>query len=138
MSEVCSEFGIQKLSLLRELCSKTGKNQEETTEQLSPVIPLSATSTGVQLVLQDYDFLAKPTFTEDDIASLQPLVKHTNFRVCEGSMVYQVLDAKRSCVFSQPAEGVARFELAQSNLGSGKEPLETIFLIESYSIVALL
>ena len=45
-------------------------------------------STGVQLVLQEYDFSAKPTFTEDDIASLQPLVKHTNFRVCEGTTGY--------------------------------------------------
>ena len=59
------------------------------TERPSPVTPPSATSTGVQLVLQEYDFSAKPTFTEDDIASLQPLVKHTNFRVCEDSMVYQ-------------------------------------------------
>jgi len=50
----------------------------------SPTSILSLyTNAGVQLVLQEYDFSAKPTFTEDDIASLFPLVKHTDFRVRE-------------------------------------------------------
>ena len=33
VSEVCSEFGIQKLSLLRELCRKTGKFPQPQIEQ---------------------------------------------------------------------------------------------------------
>ena len=34
------------------------------------------------MVAQDYDFSSRTPFTEDDIASLYPIVKHTNFRVC--------------------------------------------------------
>ena len=38
-------------------------------------------SPGVQMVCQEYDFSSKTPFTEEDIASLYPIVKHTNFRV---------------------------------------------------------
>jgi hypothetical protein len=41
--------------------------------------PLSLS--GIQMVAQDYDFTSRAPFTEDDIASLYPIVKHTNFRV---------------------------------------------------------
>lgn len=38
---------------------------------------------GVQILLREYDFESKkhPTFTEDDIMNLFPIVKHTNPKV---------------------------------------------------------
>lgn len=39
--------------------------------------------TGVQVLLREYDFESRkyPTFTEDDIMNLFPVVKHTNPKV---------------------------------------------------------
>lgn len=38
---------------------------------------------GVQILLREYDFESRkhPTFTEDDIMNLFPIVKHTNPKV---------------------------------------------------------
>ena len=40
-------------------------------------------SEGVQILLKEYDFESRkhPTFTEDDIMNLFPIVKHTNPKV---------------------------------------------------------
>ena len=43
----------------------------------TPTLSLS----GVQMVALDYDFTSRAPFTEDDVASLYPIVKQTNFRV---------------------------------------------------------
>ena len=43
--------------------------------------PLSLSLSGVQMVALDYDFTSRAPFTEDDVASLYPIVKQTNFRV---------------------------------------------------------
>ena len=42
---------------------------------------LSNLYVGIQLVLRDYDFTSRPVFTDDDVASMYPLVKHTEYRV---------------------------------------------------------
>lgn len=57
-------------------------------------------SIGVQIILREYDFNNKkhPTFKEDDIMNVFPIVKHTNPKVCivifvhlSGSFLYCVV-----------------------------------------------
>ena len=43
--------------------------------------PILLCVAGVQVILREYDFSSFPVFTEDDIASVYPIVKHTDFRV---------------------------------------------------------
>lgn len=47
-------------------------------------------SAGVQILLRDYDFESRkhPTFTEDDIMNLFPIVKHTNPKVSIGGTCF--------------------------------------------------
>lgn len=44
-------------------------------------VTVTAAVLGIQMVAQDYDFTSRTPFTEEDIASLFPIVKHTHFRV---------------------------------------------------------
>ncbi|XP_028517938.1 clustered mitochondria protein homolog [Exaiptasia diaphana] len=62
-----ARYGIQKISLLRSLCIKT----------------------GVQILLREYDFNSTkhPTFKEEDIMNLFPIVKHTNPKVTPYSKI---------------------------------------------------
>lgn len=67
---------------MREFCIKSGKKEsiagmaDRHGWLCSPLPP------GVQLYLREYDFSSSTPFTDDDIISLVPVVKHTNFRVC--------------------------------------------------------
>ena len=58
VDSVCHKYKLQRVTLLRELCTKV----------------------GIQLLLHEYDFDCKhkPTFTENDIVNIFPAVKHIN------------------------------------------------------------
>ncbi|XP_028517937.1 clustered mitochondria protein homolog [Exaiptasia diaphana] len=69
-----ARYGIQKISLLRSLCIKT----------------------GVQILLREYDFNSTkhPTFKEEDIMNLFPIVKHTNPKAYDASAVFDAANGK--------------------------------------------
>ncbi|KAL5478129.1 hypothetical protein EMCRGX_G025010 [Ephydatia muelleri] len=69
--------------------------------------------TGTQLFLREYDLFTKQPFTEDDVISMFPVVKHTNFR---------------------PTEGVALLELGQVKLRSGQVRLAHDLLLEALQL----
>ena len=77
MSEMCAETGMKKLSLLREICRKTGEEGRVVWNDMKTAF----ISTGIQILLRDYNFSVHPVFTEEDIIAVYPLVKHTEFRV---------------------------------------------------------
>ena len=91
LSAVCSALHMQRTSLLRQFCRKT----------------------GTQLLLKEYDLSTKQPFTEDDVISMFPVVKHTNFR---------------------PTEGVALLELGQVKLRGGQVRLAHDFLLEALQL----
>ena len=62
---------------------------------VSTQYPHFPTSSGIQMVAQDYDFSSKTPFTDEDIASLFPIVKHTHFRV--GPSVVALYSLTRYC-----------------------------------------
>lgn len=80
---MCRENGIGKLSLLRQLCKKTGKAESsfQTAPTLVCVCVCVYGCSGVQMLLRDYDFSHFPVFTDDDIAAVFPVVMHTDFKV---------------------------------------------------------
>lgn len=65
---------IHRISLLRSFCLRT----------------------GVQVILREYDFLSRkhPTFTEDDIMNLFPIVKHTNPKAFDGASVFEAAQGR--------------------------------------------
>ena len=75
---------------------------------------------GIQMVAQDYDFTSRTPFTEEDIASLFPIVKHTHFRV---SAQWFVSHLPMTPIYTDPmlqsTECAILFELAQSKFSSG-------------------
>ncbi|XP_074637547.1 clustered mitochondria protein homolog [Acropora palmata] len=72
--EVVLKYRIQRLSLLRAFCIKT----------------------GVQVLLREYDFKnrKRPTFTEDDIMNLFPIVKHTNPKAFDAAAVFEAAQGR--------------------------------------------
>ncbi|KAK3743452.1 hypothetical protein QZH41_019537, partial [Actinostola sp. cb2023] len=69
-----TRYDIQKISLLRSLCLKC----------------------GVQILLREYDFNSKrhPTFKEEDIMNLFPIVKHTNPKAYDAAAVFEAANGK--------------------------------------------
>lgn len=72
--EAVLKYRIQRLSLLRAFCIKT----------------------GVQVLLREYDFKnrKRPTFTEDDIMNLFPIVKHTNPKAFDAAAVFEAAQGR--------------------------------------------
>lgn len=72
--EAVLKYRIQRLSLLRAFCIKT----------------------GVQVLLREYDFKnrKRPTFTEDDIMNLFPVVKHTNPKAFDAAAVFEAAQGR--------------------------------------------
>lgn len=72
--EAVLKYRIQRLSLLRAFCIKT----------------------GVQVLLREYDFKnrKRPTFTEDDIVNLFPIVKHTNPKAFDAAAVFEAAQGR--------------------------------------------
>ncbi|GLV34583.1 clueless [Carabus blaptoides fortunei] len=65
---VCEQFALQKISLLRSFCTKT----------------------GLQILLREYNFESKNkvSFFEDDILNIFPVVKHINPRASDAYNFY--------------------------------------------------
>ncbi|XP_031550707.1 clustered mitochondria protein homolog [Actinia tenebrosa] len=74
-----SRYAIQKISLLRSWCLKS----------------------GVQILLREYDFDNKKhsTFKEDDILNLFPIVKHTNPKAYDAAAVFEAANARLQAGF---------------------------------------
>nr|XP_033812412.1 clustered mitochondria protein homolog isoform X2 [Geotrypetes seraphini] len=73
VDQLVEKFKLQKVSLLRELCVKT----------------------GIQILLREYNFESrhKPTFTEEDILNMLPVVKHIHIKAKEATRVFQTAQA---------------------------------------------
>nr|XP_006816525.1 PREDICTED: LOW QUALITY PROTEIN: clustered mitochondria protein homolog [Saccoglossus kowalevskii] len=71
---VVEKYHIQKISLLREICLKV----------------------GIQIMLREYNFdnKHKPTFTEEDILNMFPVVKHVNPIASDAYSYFQTGQAK--------------------------------------------
>jgi len=69
IDEVCNSYKIQKASLLRDVCLKN----------------------GIQIHLRNYDLTSKNKlpFTDEDIMSMFPIVKHLNPKAADGNILYQ-------------------------------------------------
>lgn len=69
IDQACSLYNIQKASLLRDVCLKN----------------------GIQLHLRDYDLYNrnKVPFTDEDIMSMFPVVKHLNPKASDGVSIFQ-------------------------------------------------
>ncbi|XP_072254059.1 clustered mitochondria protein homolog, partial [Pyxicephalus adspersus] len=67
-------YNLQKISLLREICNKV----------------------GIQILLKEYNFenRHKPTFTEEDILNIFPVVKHVNPKASDAFHFFQSGQAK--------------------------------------------
>lgn len=67
-------YGLQKISILRSFCIKT----------------------GIQILLRDYKFESKtkPTFSDEDILNVFPIVKHINPRATDAYNFYTTGQAK--------------------------------------------
>ncbi|XP_059844021.1 clustered mitochondria protein homolog isoform X1 [Hypanus sabinus] len=74
VDQAVEQFGLQKVSLLREFCLKA----------------------GIQVLLRDYNFdnRHKPTFTEDDILNTFPVFKHIIVKATDAEKVYQQAKTK--------------------------------------------
>ncbi|XP_020613853.1 clustered mitochondria protein homolog [Orbicella faveolata] len=72
--EVFLKYRIHRIALLRSFCLKT----------------------GVQILLREYDFESRkhPTFTEDDIMNLFPIVKHTNPKAYDASAIFEAAQGR--------------------------------------------
>lgn len=68
------KYRIHRISLLRSFCLRT----------------------GVQVLLREYDFESRkyPTFTEDDIMNLFPVVKHTNPKAYDASAIFEAAQGR--------------------------------------------
>ncbi|XP_050531862.1 clustered mitochondria protein homolog [Daktulosphaira vitifoliae] len=68
VESICEQYSIQKISLLRSFCIKT----------------------GIQILLREYSFDAKNRFTffEEDIINMFPVVKHINPRATDAFNFY--------------------------------------------------
>lgn len=85
VTQVCSQYDISKVTLLREFCLKTGMDEwidEWTHGWIDGLLNGFIFSLGIQILLKDYKYSSLTPFHEDDITSLVPVVKHTDFRVC--------------------------------------------------------
>ncbi|XP_051934664.1 clustered mitochondria protein homolog isoform X4 [Hippocampus zosterae] len=74
VDQVVEKYGIQKITLLREISVKT----------------------GIQIVIKEYNFDSrhKPTFTEEDILNIFPVVKHINPKASDAFHFFQSGQAK--------------------------------------------
>ncbi|XP_019741401.1 clustered mitochondria protein homolog isoform X1 [Hippocampus comes] len=74
VDQVVEKYGVQKITLLREISVKT----------------------GIQIVIKEYNFDSrhKPTFTEEDILNIFPVVKHVNPKASDAFHFFQSGQAK--------------------------------------------
>ncbi|XP_063305858.1 clustered mitochondria protein homolog isoform X2 [Pelobates fuscus] len=74
VDQAVENYNIQKISLLREICVKV----------------------GIQILLKEYNFDSKhkPTFTEEDILNIFPVVKHVNPKATDAFHFFQSGQAK--------------------------------------------
>ncbi|XP_040279427.1 clustered mitochondria protein homolog isoform X2 [Bufo bufo] len=74
VDQAVETFSLQKMSLLREICIKV----------------------GIQVLLKEYNFdnRHKPTFTEEDILNIFPVVKHVNPKASDAFHFFQSGQAK--------------------------------------------
>uniref|UniRef100_H2LV42 Clustered mitochondria protein homolog n=1 Tax=Oryzias latipes TaxID=8090 RepID=H2LV42_ORYLA len=74
VDQVVEKYGLQKTTLLREISIKT----------------------GIQILLKEYNFDSrhKPTFTEEDILNIFPVVKHVNPKASDAFHFFQSGQAK--------------------------------------------
>ncbi|XP_062887721.1 clustered mitochondria protein homolog isoform X2 [Mobula hypostoma] len=74
VDQVVEKYGLQKISLLREICVKS----------------------GIQILLKEYNFDSRhrPTFTEEDILNIFPVVKHVNPKASDAFHFFQSGQAK--------------------------------------------
>ncbi|XP_067866633.1 clustered mitochondria protein homolog isoform X2 [Heterodontus francisci] len=74
VDQVVEKYGLQKISLLREICVKS----------------------GIQILLKEYNFDSRhrPTFTEEDILNVFPVVKHVNPKASDAFHFFQSGQAK--------------------------------------------
>uniref|UniRef100_A0A6Q2Y4I9 Clustered mitochondria protein homolog n=1 Tax=Esox lucius TaxID=8010 RepID=A0A6Q2Y4I9_ESOLU len=72
--QVVEEYGLQKITLLREISIKA----------------------GIQILIKEYNFDSrhKPTFTEEDILNIFPVVKHVNPKASDAFHFFQSGQAK--------------------------------------------
>lgn len=68
------KYGLQKITLLREISVKT----------------------GIQILIKEYNFDSrhKPAFTEEDILNIFPVVKHVNPKASDAFHFFQSGQAK--------------------------------------------
>lgn len=69
VDQAVERYGLQKISLLREICVKS----------------------GIQILLKEYNFDSRhrPTFTEEDILNIFPVVKHVNPKASDAFHFFQ-------------------------------------------------
>ncbi|XP_078278905.1 clustered mitochondria protein homolog isoform X1 [Rhinoraja longicauda] len=69
VDQAVEKYGLQKISLLREICLKS----------------------GIQILLKEYNFDSRhrPTFTEEDILNIFPVVKHVNPKASDAFHFFQ-------------------------------------------------
>ncbi|KAG7470582.1 hypothetical protein MATL_G00115480 [Megalops atlanticus] len=74
VDQAVERFGLQKITLLREISIKT----------------------GIQILIKEYNFDSrhKPTFTEEDILNIFPVVKHVNPKASDAFHFFQSGQAK--------------------------------------------
>uniref|UniRef100_A0A3Q3WEM0 Clustered mitochondria protein homolog n=1 Tax=Mola mola TaxID=94237 RepID=A0A3Q3WEM0_MOLML len=74
VDQVVEKYGLQKTTLLREISIKT----------------------GIQILIKEYNFDSrhKPTFTEEDILNIFPVVKHVNPKASDAFHFFQSGQAK--------------------------------------------
>ncbi|CAB3979322.1 clustered mitochondria homolog, partial [Paramuricea clavata] len=86
IDEIISAYGLQPLSLLRSFCLKT----------------------GVQVLLCDYDFSSKksPTFNEEHIMNIFPIVKHTNPKASDAASLFEAAQNKLQSGFLSESHGI--------------------------------
>uniref|UniRef100_A0A8C5LUA4 Clustered mitochondria protein homolog n=1 Tax=Leptobrachium leishanense TaxID=445787 RepID=A0A8C5LUA4_9ANUR len=74
VDQAVETYNLQKISLLREICTKV----------------------GIQILLKEYNFDSrhKPTFTEEDILNIFPVVKHVNPKASDAFHFFQSGQAK--------------------------------------------
>ncbi|KAM9320299.1 clustered mitochondria protein homolog [Gastrophryne carolinensis] len=74
VDQAVETYSLQKISLLREICTKV----------------------GIQVLLKEYNFDSrhKPTFTEEDILNIFPVVKHVNPKASDAFHFFQSGQAK--------------------------------------------
>ncbi|XP_068126337.1 clustered mitochondria protein homolog [Hyperolius riggenbachi] len=74
VDQAVETYNLQKISLLREICAKV----------------------GIQVLLKEYNFDSrhKPTFTEEDILNIFPVVKHVNPKASDAFHFFQSGQAK--------------------------------------------